>query len=353
MTTALKYTIDDFSNISSNGFNFIIPEETLNIINYLTSQVGSNNLIHNPLFQKKQLIDKDTNIFSSAHNILNKPVINKKRKGNKGMEATDEEWNNQSTSSSNDNFQTNIFHSTRLEQKTGIDTYIDQIRLYINKISEKTYNEMYEKICEQFYLIENEELIDAKDMNKVSQSIYDILSNNKFYSDSYAKLYYNLSNKFNWLRKTFEERYKNILNDYLNIKYVDPDINYDEFCNNNKINEKRKSHTMFIVNLAKYGYIKNIDNMRLLKELIHIVINMINEEGKKNEVDELTENIALLYPNNISELMSDDSDYEDDDFEINGKSIQEIIKNLSQSKSKDYKSLSNKAIFRYMDLIEI
>jgi len=350
MTTAtLKYTIEDFNNISSEGFNFIIPEETLNIINYLTSQVGSNNLIHNPLFQKKQLIDKDTNIFSSVHNILNKP-INKKRKGNRGMEATDEEWDNNEFGVKT---QFSTFQPTKLEQKTGIDTYIDQIRLYINKISEKTYNDMYEKICEQIQSITNEEQISIQDTMKISQTIYDILSNNKFYSDTYAKLYCDLIAKFNWLSSIFKERYDNILNDYLNIKYVDPNVNYDEFCENNKVNEKRKSHTMFIVNLAKHGFIKNIDNMRLLKQLLTIVINMINENGKKNEVDELTENIAIIYSKSILDEIEEEPDYEDEDFDINGNSIQQTIKILSSAKSKDYKSLSNKAIFKYMDLIEM
>lgn len=348
-TTALKYTIEDFNNISSEGFHFVIPEDTLNIINYLTSQVGSNNLIHNPLFQKKQLVDKDINIFSSAHNVLNKPLI-KKRKGNKGMEASDEDWDSNSFITKP---QITLFNSTKLEQKTGIDTYIDQIRLYINKISDKTFNEMYEKICEQIQLVTSEDGITAEETRKVSLVIYDILSSNKFYSESYAKIYSELVKKFKWLSSTFDERYKNILNDYLNIKYVDPDVNYDEFCENNKTNEKRKSHTMFIVNLAKYGFINNIDNMRLLKQLLSIVVNMVNEEGRKNEVDELTENIAILYSKNVLEEVEDDPDYEEEEFEVNGNSIQTTIKRLSSSKSKDYKSLSNKAIFKYMDLIEM
>ena len=143
MTTLnMKYTIEDFNNISSNGFDFIIPEETINIINYLSSQVGSNHLLNNALFQKKQQFqnnqDKDLNIFSSAHNIMNKQHLNiKKRKGNKGMEITDEEWDSNSNTNNK-----NMFHSTKMEQKTGIDTYIDQVRLYINKLFTNTFKNL-------------------------------------------------------------------------------------------------------------------------------------------------------------------------------------------------------------------
>ena len=41
------------------------------------------------------------------------------------------------------------------------------------------------------------------------------------------------------------------------------------------------------------------------------------------------------------------------DLLIDGKSIISIITTLAKSKVKDYPSLSNKAIFKYMDLVEI
>jgi hypothetical protein len=351
MTTMnMKYTIEDFNNISSNGFDFVIPEETINIINYLTSQVGSNHLLNNALFQKKQQnynqTDKDLNIFSSAHNIMNKHQLNiKKRKGNKNMEVTDEEWETTNNK--------NIFQSTKIEQKTGIDTYIDQIRLYINKLSDKNYNDILEKISEQIHIISEENDINESDKQKISKFIYDMLSSNKFYSESYAKMYSELSNKFNWLKDVFNLKYSTILEQYNNIKYVDPDIDYDAYCEINKFNEKRKSHTLFLVNLAKHGYIRNINNIKLLKKLLENVLVMIYEVNKKNEVDEITENIAILYNKEILDEIHDDSDYEDEDFDINNKSITETIIMLAKSKSKDYQSLSNKSIFKYMDLVEM
>jgi hypothetical protein len=38
---------------------------------------------------------------------------------------------------------------------------------------------------------------------------------------------------------------------------------------------------------------------------------------------------------------------------INGKTIVEIINSLAKAKAKDHQSLSNKAIFKFMDLIEM
>jgi hypothetical protein len=88
-------------------------------------------------------------------------------------------------------------------------------------------------------------------------------------------------------------------------------------------------------------------------KIISIIINLttkvytyINEDNKKNEVDELTENIAILYK---KELFNGSIDYE----LIDNMSISEIIEKLAHSKSKNYLSLSNKSIFKFMDLIEM
>jgi hypothetical protein len=39
--------------------------------------------------------------------------------------------------------------------------------------------------------------------------------------------------------------------------------------------------------------------------------------------------------------------------EISGKTIVETVTLLAKSKVKDYKSLTNKAVFKYMDLVEM
>jgi hypothetical protein len=71
---------------------------------------------------------------------------------------------------------------------------------------------------------------------------------------------------------------------------------------------------------------------------------------KKNEVDELTENIAILYNKDIYDSIENINNKE---LLINGKNIVDTIVMLAKSKSKDYKSLSNKAIFKYMDLVDM
>ena len=54
----LKYPLSNFQSISSNGFDFKIPDETIRIINELASQVGSPTYIKTPNFHRKEGISK-------------------------------------------------------------------------------------------------------------------------------------------------------------------------------------------------------------------------------------------------------------------------------------------------------
>ena len=103
---------------------------------------------------------------------------------------------------------------------------------------------------------------------------------------------------------------------------------------------------MFFVNLCLNGLITKKSLIEINHTLLKKVLEYINISDKKNEVDELTENIAILYNKEIYDLNNNN-------LLINGKTILETITDLAKSKSKDYKSLSNKAIFKYMDLIEM
>ena len=88
--------------------------------------------------------------------------------------------------------------------------------------------------------------------------------------------------------------------------------------------------------------------MLITRSLLAQVYAFISEDDKKNEVDELTETIAILYKKEL---------YENDDGDnyqlIEGFTISEVIEKIANSKAKDYKSLTNKTIFKLMDLIDM
>jgi hypothetical protein len=134
---------------------------------------------------------------------------------------------------------------------------------------------------------------------------------------------------------------------YDNVEYVDSDKDYNKFCDMNKTNEKRKSTTLFLVNLANNGFIPKCGVLIILTQLLQTVLNTLNNADKKNEINELTENIAILFGKELFEGIDDTK------YLIDGETIISIITKLAKCKVKDYPGLSNKSIFKYMDLVEI
>ena len=67
----LKYPLSNFQSISSNGFDFKIPDETIRIINELASQVGSPTYIKTPNFHRKEGISKpNPKLFPNGINLI-------------------------------------------------------------------------------------------------------------------------------------------------------------------------------------------------------------------------------------------------------------------------------------------
>jgi len=323
MSKILKYPIQEFNAITFNGFNLSLPEATINIISELSLQVGSPGYVKTPVFQKRENPLKQTT----------QPVIDKRRKG-KNVEINDEDW------STIRNFQT-----TKFATKEGIIVQIDIIRSHLNKMSDKNYIDSRNKIVDEIdkILAEHSEI---SDLNQVSLIIFEIASTNRFFSKIYADLYSDLFIKYEFMRSVFQNSFDTFLQLFNTIEYVVPEEDYDKFCKINKDNEKRKSLSVFFVNLMINGIIDKIKIVYLLKTLLRQLSEFSIIPNKKNEVDELIENVALLYKKELF-----DCDSKDKNLLIDGLTITDFITKIAKSKVQKDMSLSNKTIFKCMDLI--
>ena len=91
--------------------------------------------------------------------------------------------------------------------------------------------------------------------------------------------------------------------------------------------------------------ISKIQIKDIIKNLLSQIFAFILQDDKKSEVDELTETIIILYKKELY-----DTDYSK---EIEGYTINEIVHKIANSKVKDYKSLTQKSLFKFMDLIDM
>jgi hypothetical protein len=336
-TTTVRYTLEQIEDIVFKGFEYKLPDKVIEKISNLAMQVGSPDYVKTPVFKRREnpMKIEPTSITTNANANANTNAkdYGKKRKGNKGMEVlNDEDWGES----------VKPFQTTKIESKTGIDADFDLIRASINKMTDKNYIDMRNKINEVI-----EKLVEEKrELGGIGANIFEIASSNRYYSKIYAELYADLSSKFEFIKCEFKENFKKFTDLFNNIEYVDPNKNYDKFCEINKINERRKSLATFYINLMYCGIISKSEIIQITRNLLETINEYISLENKKNEVDELTEIVAILYKKDL---------YETDNAceKIDGLDINEIVEKLANSKVKDYKSFTNKTLFKFMDLIDM
>ena len=336
MTTTI-YSLKDFLDISFDGFNYNLPEEIVQTISGLSLEVGSPSYIKTPVFRKRENLlktypsDPSISLTTTYNSGLNK---RKKNIGNKNMEIiNDEHWD-----------ALRSFQTTKIDKKEGLESKIDVIRSYLNKMTDKNYVEMKNNI---FELLEEVIGNNGDEINRISHNIFEIASTNRFYSKIYADFYAQLIRQFECMRPILLESFDNFLELFHQIEYVDSSVDYDKFCKINKDNEKRKALSTFFINLM----VNKIISKEKILDIIHYLLNKVYEfmhlEDKKNEVDEMTENIVLL----LKKDLFNEKDYQRSIVE--DKNMTQLIEFLANCKAKDYKSLSNKSIFKYMDMIDM
>ena len=235
-----------------------------------------------------------------------------------------------------------VFKAIKKEEKVGIDKYIDEIRILLNKISDKNYQTNKDSIIQKIKeCVEADE--DTNNIKKVVTVLFDIAKSNKFYSEIYAKLYKELIDSFPFFNETIVPFVNQFMDSLNTLVYIDSSVDYDGFCNYNKMNENRRASMAFIVNLMKNNVELPIHILDIVTHFQNLAIKFIDEENRVNEVDEITEvlNIVILM---IYEI------YKTDDKWIN--EILPNIKMFSMFKIKEKASLSSRSIFKYKDIVD-
>jgi hypothetical protein len=243
-----------------------------------------------------------------------------------------------------------------MKKAEGIEKRIDAIRSLLNKLTDSTYSVVEPEIISEvnnIIIIKKEESgiddsrttdIDEENINKIANSIFNTASSNMFYSALYAKLFKQLVQCHDVFTKVFEKSYSEFVGLFKRVEYVDPNVDYNKFCEVTKMNDKRKAMSMFIINLMKENMLDSDSVVEIIAELQEMVNTYIKQANKMNELEELNENIFILLTNGKN-ILSTHEKWE---------SIVSNIQFLStlKVKMKEYPSVNNKLIFKNMDILE-
>ena len=314
----IQYTIDDFNSIIFNGINLQLPLETIELINSISSQVGATDYIKTPQFLKKNNEDISLPFYKY-----------KKQHKDKGYPNTSQEdWEI-----------IKKFQITEIKKKQGIDSNIDQIRKYLNKITERTYDKLFPQICDELDKIGLENI---DELNKLGEIIFTISSGNIVYSNIYSHLYKELINRYDFMYNIFNNHIAKIPELFISIEYCSPNTNYDKFCENNLKNIQRRALCMFYINLMKENIISETTIINIILHIQSYFIEKILQQESKEIADELSE-ILHIFITNTSIA-----------FKVKPEWVQIVqhIRNISIYKTKDFPSITNKSIFKHMDILD-
>ena len=277
----MRYTLQDYSDILFTGYNYKLPDNNQTIINNLTKELG---VVIAAAAAAAAISNKPDDDFkrSNIHYGNNKRGRSDTRFNNNNKGIVDAKWK-----------PVPQFKVTQIEKKEGTAQLMNELRVCLNKISNKNYEQQRDFIMK--FIDEVHLQNDIEDPIKtIAQSIFDIASSNKFYSELYALLYKELIDKFD----LFSDYITNLIENYYNsidtIEFVDSNLDYDKYCENNKLNDKRKAMSTFIINLMKKGVLKKNDVLKLIIDLQEKVILLIDTDDSVNLVDEITENLYIL-----------------------------------------------------------
>ena len=306
------YTYDDTEEIICNGFEYNLPEETIKLIEDLSKKVGAPTYIKTPKFHSKS---------------------NYRKNKNKSLKISDTDWES-----------IRNFKTTEIKKKEGSEIYFDNIKRSLNKITDESYNVVRDEI-----LVVMEEVMQLQDNNEllfsICKVIFETASRNKFYSALYAKLYSELKEKIEMIDEIFTKSYNEFIKTFEVIEYVDADEDYDKFCVVNKNNDDRKAMSLFIIHLIHFNMVSIDTGIQLTEKLIQMFKQNIEKEGTSKIVEEICENLFIIITN--ADKLIDDLDSNS-----NWDNIIAFIKEISEKEGDEFPSLSNKVIFKCMDIIE-
>ena len=295
-TGITTYTMDRIKEIKDGGFEFSLPDSAKDLIMNLSKLVGSPDYIKTPVFKKKR---------QQQNNAQDWELLKK-------------------------------FKPTEKVERSDNEQVVQTIKTAMNKITDKNYDAMLESILNDMTKLEG-----TDEMTIVQDAIFNTASSNRFYSKVYAKLYCCFIERYPY----FNDRIKTELNDYISqfrtIKKVNPDEDYELFCEINKENERRKALTEFFVNLMFEGVIESSYLVESFNNLYDVLMGVVNDADQKHSIIEISENMFILL--NTGK----------ENFRDSWEGIRDKVSVLAKMSVKKNPGISNKSLFKFMDIMDI
>lgn len=295
----LKYDLTFFDDVKKTS-SYVITDDTIKLI----QELGN----------KLTILNKANNFFEKKHS-------NKK--------LSTDNWNNVKN-----------FKPTTFVKKEGLDKNINIIRINLNKITNKNYDILSVRILDEIDIIHEN---NVEHFKTIKNLFIDTVCNVNIYSEIYVMLYSCIIEKYDNALFNINDDYTILKDELLNIKVIDSKMNYDDFCKNNKKNERKRNLSLFYINLMKQELFPKEDIINLILDNQTYNFNMINDINNNAIVDEICENLFILIKNAFDYIKDDDK------YSI----IYNNVVSITKLKKSENNSLTTKSKFKHMDLMDL
>jgi hypothetical protein len=295
----ISYSISDYKVLKEN-INYELDEEIINIINNIAKKVGAKDYQKTPVFKRKYKNQEKISL---------------------------ENWE------SIRNFKQTELHV----EKDTVAADFNTLRNLLNKLTKDNYEVMKMDLFEKIDVLLKEKDI----LNIIGEEIFIIGSSNFFWAELYANLYKDLTITYPSLKEICNDHVDKYFKVFENIIEVSAEKDYEKFCDVNKINERRKSTSSFLIHLMN----NNVISIKIMVNIINKLFNTIDTNSGniiyKIENQQLIENVCILIEHGHNKF----KEYNEDDWD----NMLEKIEEYSISKMD---GISKKSSFKCLDLID-
>tara|TARA_B100001093_G_scaffold441668_1_gene442957 strand:+ start:127 stop:1032 length:906 start_codon:yes stop_codon:yes gene_type:complete len=293
------YNLDFFNNLISNvDPTQFITEKTINEIEEISNKVSSNNYQKTPMFRKKN--------DSKFKNRTFKPTqLNV-------------------TTSDKDKYFNNIITLLNKLTPSNIDSTKNELDILIVDGIEKDYIKIDENIQE----------------SPLFELFLKTIVSNSFFINNIVLITEHIFNRFEFFSEYIDKYLELYLNMILTTNVVEAEHNYDEFCHNNKKNDKTKTLTKYFIGLINKEIISFSKYYNVIANCIKLINDAIDDIDKKLIIEEIFQNIIIICLNVENKENS------------NYKELIEFITSMSEVDVKKNKGITRKIIFKLQDTLD-
>ena len=210
----------------------------------------------------------------------------------------------------------------RRPDKEGMNKVVADVVSHLNKLSDDSYAAEARNIVDLVG-----QLVEPEDLERVGVVVLDTCSANKFYAKLYAKLFSALPA----LHFLLPNRVAQHKAEFERLPAGSPE-DYDLFCEVKLAADKRAAFSAFLIGLVHYKTLPADAATSMVGYLQGLIEARMDNASKKAEIDEMVDH---LYQ-----------------FATQTKVKIDVFKKMAAMDRAQHPGLSNKALFRYLDIVE-